>query len=212
MSGEESFGSFLEGEDVEMEGADRAHLQRLRALLGDEAVWEEPPSRLEDEVVRAITDEAAGVLHSHRERRRSRRSTRLAVLAAGIAAVATLVVAIAVVTRDAGYTVDIVGTDLARLAGGSVKVLETANGYELELNIEGLAPAPDGFYYQGWVRGEGEGVSVGTFHARGSGDHVLLWSGVDIAEYSTLNITIQEEGSGPASSGQVVMRAQLAQP
>lgn len=207
MSTEEEFAAFLAREDGEP--ADAEHAVRLRALLGDEALWAEPPAALEDLVVQRIIDEAASV-SALDDRRRP--GTRVAALVAGLAAVATLVVAIAVATRGEGYTVAINGTELAAVASGVVTVEETGAGYALELNVDGLAPAPEGFYYQGWVRGDGLGVSVGTFHARQSGEPILLWSGVDVHEYRTLNITIQEEGAGPASSGQVVMTAELFRP
>jgi hypothetical protein len=80
----------------------------------------------------------------------------------------------------------------------------------IALDIRDLPPAPEGFYYQGWVRNEeGETVTIGTFHMRAGDSTVTLWSGVPVEEYPTLTITLQEEGAGPESSGQVVLRGSI---
>jgi len=212
MPTEDEFAAFLE--DPSAAGmADEPRLDRLRALLGDELVWEVPPEELEELVVHAITNEAAAVVApvSHRARR-SRPTGRVVAVAAAIAASIAVVSAIGLLNRDRGYTVDIAGTDLARRASGHVTVGEEGSGFSIELDVEGLAPAPVGYYYQGWVRGDEGGVTIGTFHARDGGEGILLWSGVDVGEYHTLNITIQEEGAGPVSSGELVMTADLSPP
>jgi hypothetical protein len=52
------------------------------------------------------------------------------------------------------------------------------------LDISGLPPAPAGSYYQGWLRNEdGDAVTIGTFHGREGTDDIILWSGVDVADY-----------------------------
>ena len=84
-----------------------------------------------------------------------------------------------------------------------------ALGFEIELDISGLPPAPAGSYYQGWLRNEdGDAVTIGTFHGREGTDDIILWSGVDIADYSALTVTIQQEGAGAESSGRVVLRGE----
>ena len=40
---------------------------------------------------------------------------------------------------------------------------------------------------------------------RGEPAPIPLWSGVDLHEYRTINITLQQEGAGPESSGVLVM-------
>jgi hypothetical protein len=129
-----------------------------------------------------------------------------------VAAVLALVVAVGVLRGVGGYTVDIAGTELAPLAAGVVTVQETGSGVSIELDVDGLEPAAEGFYYQAWMKGDTGAVTVGTFHAREGGDDIVLWSGVDIDTYPTLTVTIQEEGAGSASSGQVVMIADLRNP
>src|SRR6188508_1204349 len=51
---------YLAGEtDVELDAADQAELDELRALLADPTLWSEPPAELEDSVVALIAAEAA---------------------------------------------------------------------------------------------------------------------------------------------------------
>ena len=78
------------------------------------------------------------------------------------------------------------------------------------MDIRDLPPAPPGQYYQGWVRSEdGELVTIGTFHMRGGDATVTLWSGVELADYPIVTVTIQTEGAGQDSSGEVVLRGSL---
>ena len=57
--------------------------------------------------------------------------------------------------------------------------------------------------------GEDEAVTMGTFHMRSGDATVTLWSGVDVDEYPTLTITLQKEGAGPESSGEVYLRGSI---
>jgi hypothetical protein len=97
------------------------------------------------------------------------------------------------------------GTDLAPMAKAGVEVLDRGDGYALVLATDGLAPAPDGMYYEGWLRSVGgDSVSIGTFHLREGDGIVVLWSGVSIEDFPTLTITLRyvapaevpEAGSG----------------
>ena len=98
------------------------------------------------------------------------------------------------------------GTDLAPEATGTAELIPTPNGWAIAFNVEGLEPAPSGTFYHGWVSNGVEGISVGTFHMRGeTPTPIALWSGVDLHEYRTLNITIEEVGTGQTSSGVLVM-------
>ena len=102
------------------------------------------------------------------------------------------------------------GTELDPNATATAEVAELPNGAAIRLDVENLDPAPDGYYYQGWVRSEaGETVTIGTFHMRGGDGTVTLWSGVDLAAYPTLTVTLQQEGAGPESSGEVVLRGSI---
>ncbi len=215
MPTDEQFGAFLEGEDGALSDGEHRQLGHLRALLGDGVVWEAPPEVLEDEVVRQIVEVAApnvASLSGHRRRPRRSLASRSIAFAAGVAAALAVVVAVGLFRGGDGYSVEIAGTELAQLATGIVTIENTPSGVSIELDVEGLPPAPEGFYYQAWMKGESGAVTVGTFHARADGSDIVLWSGVSIANYPTLTVTIQEEGAGAESSGQLVMTADLTQP
>jgi len=113
------------------------------------------------------------------------------------------------VDREPGADLEVAlePTVLAPAAAATAELRETPSGVSIELQVEGLRPAPEGSYYQGWVKSaEGDLVTIGTFHAREGGDDIVLWSGVDVADYRTITVTLQREGEGPASSGQVVLK------
>lgn len=189
-------------------------------LLADESLWSDPPEDLEESIVNAIRAErvaqpapdatAPGSAAGRVGRRVHRRWWQ----AAAAALVAVVAAGVLVLLPD-GETEDQValgidGTELAPGASAAAVVDELANGVAIRLEIVGLEPAPDGAYYQGWVRSEdGELVSIGTFHQRGGDGPVTLWSGVPLADYPTLTVTLQREGEGNDSSGKVVLRGSL---
>jgi hypothetical protein len=136
----------------------------------------------------------------------------------GLAAVAVLVLGVLggmVVGADEGrphgdQEVALVGTDLQPQASGEAEVRETGTGVEVWLKVDGLPPAEPGTYYQAWVKGEGGAVTIGTFHMReGDDEPVILWSGVELDDYPTITVTLQQEGAGAESSGQVVMTGDI---
>jgi Anti-sigma-K factor rskA, C-terminal len=225
MSDEEPNGRI---DDPDEDRAVAAFLDAVAPTLGDEAVWVEPPAGLADSIIAAIAAERQGaapdqpttmptalptappMVASPRRGRRSHAAWWVG--AAAAAAVAALAVGI-VVTRGDGEseeTFAIEGTDLAPAANATAEVHELGAGVAIRLDVHDLPPAPDGFYYQGWVRnGEDESVTVGTFHMRAGDASVTLWSGVDVGEYSTLTVTLQQEGAGPESSGDVYLRGSI---
>lgn len=152
---------------------------------------------------------------AHIRRDGARRPRRGLVLAAAAALVVVAGVAGAIVaTRGAddpaGTEVAIAGTELAPGASATAHVQETGSGLDITLDVSDLPPAEPGTYYQAWVRNaEGETVTIGTFHMRGGDDEVDLWAGVDLEDYPTLTVTLQQEGAGPASSGQVVLAGEI---
>jgi Anti-sigma-K factor rskA, C-terminal len=214
-------------DDPDEDRAIAAFLDAVAPTLRDEAVWAEPPAGLADSIIAAIAAErqapppdvattptavptAPTTVASARRRRRSRAAWWVG--AAAAAAVAALAVGIVVSREDEGpvEAFAIEGTDLDPDAAATAEVNELGAGVAIRLDIHDLEPAPDGFYYQGWVRNaEDESVTVGTFHMRAGDATVTLWSGVDINEYSTLTVTLQEEGAGPESSGEVVLRGSI---
>jgi Anti-sigma-K factor rskA len=185
--------------------------------LAQPAVWAEPPAGLEESVVATIVTERDTAPARAPDRTAVRRRSRMSVtwqLMAVAAAVIVIALGVVLMTGDdAGeeeIALPIAGTELAPNASAQAIVDELAAGVAIRLQVQGLAPAPPGSYYQGWVRSDdGESVSVGTFHLRGGGALVTLWSGVDIDEYQTLTVTLQREGEGAESSGEVVLRGSL---
>jgi Anti-sigma-K factor rskA, C-terminal len=212
--------------DPDEDRAVAAFLDAVAPTLRDEALWVEPPAGLADSIVSAIAAERAlaprppvtgmpsgmptAQPKTSARRRRSRATWWIG--AAAAAAVAALAIGV-VVTRGDGDTVEqfaIGGTELDSDATATAELTDLPNGVAIKLDISDLDPAPEGHYYQGWVRSdEGETVTIGTFHMRGGDGTVTLWSGVDVAEYPTLTVTLQEEGAGPESSGQVVLRGSI---
>lgn len=134
--------------------------------------------------------------------------------AVGIAAALALVVGVSALTGEAtreGVELALAGTDLAPEAEGLVEIVDTPNGTVLLLDVSGLPPAPEGSYYEAWVRQDAQvGVSAGTFHLRGGGGEVELWAGVTAEDYPLFTITIQDEAD-PVSSGRVVLKGLLGE-
>lgn len=102
------------------------------------------------------------------------------------------------------------GTELAPEARGKVSVVDTPSGASVVLEPVGLPAAAPGSYYAAWLKGPRGTVPIGSFHERRSGVPIELWSGVDIADYTTFSVTLQQEGAPPAPSGLVVMTAALS--
>lgn len=183
-------------------------LDLIRQVLSAEATWAEPsPGVLEGISARV------GHREPHEAPVVSHRGRRLTT-SWGIAAV--LIVALFGVlgwinrpTEDTGLLVVMSGTDLAPAAMGTALVRETPAGWYIRLELDGLEPAPEETYYEGWVWREDHGVSIGTFHLRGGLEPVALWSGVDPADYPAIWVTLQDEGAGPAASELVVMRGRI---
>jgi hypothetical protein len=101
------------------------------------------------------------------------------------------------------------GTELAPSAAGTASLRPTSSGWYIRLDVSGLPAAPLGSYYEGWVWSDDEGVSIGTFHLRDDSDPVVLWSGVDVAEYPAIWVTLEDEGAGPQASDQIMMKGRL---
>jgi anti-sigma-K factor RskA len=197
----------------------RALPDRILASLRQEELWVDPPVDLEDRTLAAIRAEldtrpapTVDELAVARERR-SRRKRWAAVLVAGVAAVALGAVATVAVTghnKPESTVVTLAGTELEPGATGRANIAPKDSGFEIKLDISGLPPAPTGSYYQGWLRNEdGDAVTIGTFHGREGTSDIILWSGVDIADYPRLTVTIQQEGAGAESSGRVVLRGEV---
>jgi len=187
----------------------------LDALLADPLVWEEPDPALEDAVVAAITAEAKDEVGARRRADRAPRTWVRPFLAGAAAAavVAVLVVGGAALTGASGEDrsgteVALAGTEQAPEASADALVADTSLGTVLHLDVRGLDPAPDGTYYEAWLREAGDGgqrVSAGTFHLRGGDGEVELWAGVPLDEFPVLTVTLQDETAGPGAPGELVL-------
>jgi Anti-sigma-K factor rskA, C-terminal len=192
---------------------------RLLASLRQEELWADPPVDLEDRTLAALRAErdtrpalTVDDLAVARDRRSRRRRWAPMLVAAAAAVAVGAVATVAVIGSDEAESavVTLAGTELEPDAAGRANIAPTDSGFEIELDISGLPPAPAGAYYQGWLRNEdGDAVTIGTFHGREGTDDIILWSGVDVADYPTLTVTIQQEGAGAESSGQVVLRGEI---
>jgi len=205
----------------EMEAAVRAALLRERANAGATSVdvsgialertdvsGGSGAARPPDDEMSAARDRRGRRLGSASGSRPNGRLLLVAAALMGVAAVGTAVV-ISQTGQDS-TVVALTPTELAPDASGTAELSETPSGFSIELDIDGLPPAAEGSYYQAWLKNaDGELVTIGTFHARDGSDDVILWSGVDPADYPTLTVTLQREGEGAQSSGQVVLTGSL---
>jgi len=184
-------------DDADLTPAERAEIEWVSDVLGDPAVWLEPPAHLQEAVVAAIAEEAGAT---------KRRRLRLAVL--GIAAAVILAVGVSVglsLDRDepVEFAASLAGTDLAPDAAGDVTLTKTPSGWDIRLHATGLPRREDGEFYQAWLKNEdGLLVPIGSFN---DGRDVTLWSGVGPSLFPTLTITQEVADGDQASSGLVVL-------
>ena len=145
--------------------------------------------------------------------RRAGRTLRFLAAAAALVVIAGLAVALTLGgSDDSGDAreVALAGTELAPDASATATVEELGSGVAIELDVSGLPPAEPGTYYQAWLKSpDDQLITIGTFHMRAGDEVVELWAGIDLADYPTLTVTLQQEGAGPASSGQVVLSGQV---
>ncbi len=189
----------------------------ISASLATDAVWAEVDEGVLDRILIEIGEspatEPVGTL-AEVGRPRWSRNPMLVAAAVALFVVAAVGVIAGVRSRTDGdvTTVAMAATELAPGASGTARVRPTGSGVEITLDLQGLAPAPEGFYYQAWVKGPRGLVTIGTFHARRDARNIDLWSGVDLADYPTITVTLQREGDGAESSGQVVLKGEVRPP
>ena len=162
-------------------------LDRTLGALADESAWAEPSPTLEERLMAAVHEDAAAATDWV--------APWDAVISSG--------------DDPAGTTYGLVATDMALSARGTVTVRSTPSGNEFKLDLRGLPRAEPGSLYQAWVRSSaGELVPIGTFHT--GDDEIVLWSGVDIERYPTLTVTLEPADDNQASSGVLVLAAELS--
>jgi anti-sigma-K factor RskA len=184
----------------------RERLDLIRAILGQDATWSEPPPEVGDRLLAAIGSHGAPSSHANPDRTR-RWVTPVAAVVAMAAAVVLVAGLLGVFSNPDEQVVAIAGTELHPDAKGQAAIRETESGWWIRLDVEDLPAANDGTYYEGWVwNDQGQGVSIGTFHFRGGERSVVLWSGVNPADYPAIWVTLEDEDGDPSASDRVVMR------
>lgn len=180
-------------------------LDAARQALSSAAVWGVTPDSVAEEVLGEIRASTNPFQDSRR------RISPMRLLAAVMALGAILLVTVFGLgsLRD-GTRVDLAGTELEPTASGTAWLEPTDAGWSIWIDLDGLPPAPGGYYYEGWVwSDDGEGVSIGTFHLRDGLERLSLWSGVDVADYPSIWISLQAEGGGAAVSEDIVLRGRI---
>jgi hypothetical protein len=178
---------------------DSGRLDEIRAVLGDEATWSEPPPEVLERVLADIEGEV------DQQGPDGRRWGWIAAAAAIILIVAAATMT-GVLSPAAEEQVAMAGTELQPAASGVASVREADAGWWIRLELADLPAASEGTYYEGWVWNDaGEGVSIGTFHLRGGEPSIELWSGVDPDDYPAIWVTLEDEDGDPSASDRVVM-------
>jgi anti-sigma-K factor RskA len=206
--------ALLAGDDADrLEPDEAAELGFLADVLADPSTWAEPDVTLEDRVVGAIAGAAPATPAAGGGRRRRGTRTGRGVVVGALAAVASVLLVIGVVaatrsSTDPDFRAQLTATALAPDAHATVAVTHNTAGFRVALDAKGLAPLPDGAYYQAWLKNSRGGlVSVGTFSS--SDGSIVLWSGVDPAEYRGMTVTVEPDDDNPASSGRRVLVGEL---
>jgi hypothetical protein len=192
----------------------------LARLLARADVWADAPD-LEDAVVASIAAAAAtaatetgatplarpGEPSADRSERRPSTSPSMPWWLAAAAVVALLVAGVALVTRGGdeadGIQLSLAGTEAAPGASASVTMAATPAGLKIVLDAEGLAPAPDGYYYEAWVSDGTIRVSAGGFHLRDGHGPIELWAGVADPAFHILSVTLEPIDADTDSSGDI---------
>ena len=196
-----------------------AEMAAIDALLARSDVWDEPPQGLDDHIVATIGTEAVAsarpvlpLVHDKRQEplaQRAGRSTQwwLATAAACFMIVAGTAVLFGTLngSDDAAPDTEIAlaGTAAAPNATAQAALSATPAGLKIVLDVDDLAPAPDGYFYEAWVSNETIRVSAGTFHLRGGDKPIELWAGVVDPSFSRLAITLEPLDGNTDSSGDV---------
>lgn len=180
----------------------------LRQSLAAPAVWAQPPATLEEDALTALRAARASANPGTREGTSKGRVALWLIAAAAAVTIGFLTWNMGTDRPDS--TLALRGTELAPSASATAEITERPSGFEVVLDVENLSPAAEGTYYQAWLKDSRNTlVTIGTFHARESGEGIVLWSGVDPDSFNQLTVTLQRTGEGAASSGDVVLSGKL---
>lgn len=99
-------------------------------------------------------------------------------------------------------------------AGGQVELIDDGDQLSLRVDMRDLPTPAPGTFYELWLidPATGEPVSIATMKD-GSSDvatDVALPAGTDTDRYEVVDVSVQEDGAGPAHSGNSVLRGTLA--
>ncbi len=187
-----------------------ADLVSMRTLVGDTAVWEEPSPGLGDtiatliagaaEVAGTVDQPGGGTSASTGGPRTQRWIWSVAALLIGLVAVAGVVMAVR--SPDPDWEIVMPGTTDAPGATAVVAGWNTSNGTRMILTIDGLAPAPEGSFYEMWLSRDDIHVSAGTFTDGGT---VELLSGVPRSDYPRLWVTLEPVDADESPSRTTVL-------
>lgn len=190
---------------------DRERLDLVRAVLADESTWAEPPPDVGDELISEITGDGVGSKMPVPSTFRRWRWITVGI-AAAIAGVFVLTALIGSGDQPVETLVAMSGTELGPTATGEVTLRAEESGWWIRLDVSGLPPADVGTFYEGWLwNDEGVGISIGTFHLRGASEPVILWSGVDPADYPSMSVTLEDTDGVAAASGRVMMTGRIGE-
>lgn len=184
---------------------DLERLDLIREILGRESTWSESPPEVADRLLTVIgANRGVAAVETPRKARPWGWAAAAVLGAAALVLVVTGLLGVFAPSDE--QVVAIAGTELQPEATGEAAIREAEAGWWVRLDIADLPAADTGTYYEGWVwNDQGEGVSIGTFHMRGDSEAVVLWSGVDPADYPAIWVTLEAEDGDPAASDRIVM-------
>jgi hypothetical protein len=149
--------------------------------LSDPSLWE-PAADLEAEVM------ASALAKNDMAAARTRGRWLLAAAAAVVAVVAIGAIVYGAIRSTPDWSVTLAATDLAPDATASIEGWNETSGTRVRLDIDGLPPAPDGFFYELWFSEGPRHISAGTFRAA---DGVEMWTAVRRSDFPRLWITLE---------------------
>ncbi len=164
--------------------------------LSDASLWEPAP-----DLADTIVAEAVGSSRGAAKAAIGWRSYWLA--AAAVAAIVAIgVTAIRFAAADPDWRVELAATELAPGAEASIDGWNEPSGTRVRLDIDGLPPAPDGFFYELWFSAGPQHISAGTFRDT---EGVEMWAGVTRADFPRLWITLEPIDDDESPSGDTVL-------
>jgi len=95
---------------------------------------------------------------------------------------------------------------------GSVHLHRTASGFEVDMDLSGVAPNPPGSTYECWFVGPSDSVqhpnrvSAGTFRVDADARASLrMMTSADLKRFPIIGITLETDGGNPARHGVKVL-------